>query len=317
MGKGIAYQFKLRYPENNKDYIRVCKNGDLHIGSIHSYYENKKLIVNFPTKNKWREKSQMSYIKIGLDLLVELIKNENIQSIAIPPLGCGNGGLIWEEVKKLIEEKLFEISNKCNIIVFEPSIVNKGYAKDMPKLSVASLALLQMKMHLDKWSFLRMQYTGFLINYYMKEEYFKFDKGKYEPYSSSIDIIAKDIREYQRHYGLKSSCDTYKNIYQVIVSKKTENKLKKILLAIKKATDYVNSIEDDCNLEGVITVLYLIWNNDDINEEKLLRLFECFPEDKLLRFTKHNILYFLNYLVETGIVSKNLFGFYELNEYNY
>lgn len=315
MGKGIAYQFKLRYPENNKDYIRACKSGELHIGTIHSYYENEKLIVNFPTKNKWREKSQMSYIQIGLELLVELIKNKNIQSIAIPPLGCGNGGLVWDRVKKLIEEKMSDISDKCNVIVFEPSISNKGYAKEIPKLNVASLALLQMKMHLDKWGFLRMQYTAFFVNYYMKEEYFKFNKGKYEPYSSSIDIIAKGIKEYQIYYNLNSSYDTYKNAYQVIVSKKTENKLKKILLAIKKATEYVNSIEDDHDLEGVATVLYLIWNNTDTDEEKLLKLVECFPEDKAFKFTKNHILYSLNYLVETGIISKNMFGFYELNEY--
>ena len=62
MGKGIAYQFKMRFPENNRDYVRACKYGNLRIGTIHYYIENGILIVNFPTKDKWREKSQMYYI---------------------------------------------------------------------------------------------------------------------------------------------------------------------------------------------------------------------------------------------------------------
>ena len=62
MGKGIAYQFKLQFPENNISYINACKNGNLKIGTLHYYKEKEKLIINFPTKNKWREKSRMEYI---------------------------------------------------------------------------------------------------------------------------------------------------------------------------------------------------------------------------------------------------------------
>ena len=315
MGKGIAYQFKLRYPENNKDYVRACRSGELHIGSIHSYCEGGKFIVNIPTKNKWREKSKMSYVQIGLDLLVELIKEKNIQSIAVPPLGCGNGGLIWNEVKQVIEEKMSEVSNKCNVEVFEPTISYKAVAKVAPKLSVSSLVLLQMKMHLDNWGFMRMHKTGFFVNYFLKEEYFKFDKWKYGPYSHSIDVVAKGIKEYQDYYGLKNSYDTYELAYQVVVSKKAEEKLKKILPAIEKAADYVNSIKENHYLEGIATVLYLIENNTEMSEEKVLELFKEWSEDKASRFTEDQILDCLYYLVKTRILEKNLCGFYDLNEY--
>ena len=56
MGKGLAYQFKLSYPENNKDYIKACKNGNLKIGKVHYFKENDKILRNFPTKDKWRQK---------------------------------------------------------------------------------------------------------------------------------------------------------------------------------------------------------------------------------------------------------------------
>lgn len=104
MGKGIAYQFKLAFPENNASYVRACKNGTLHIGTLHHFQEKGKIIVNFPTKDRWRAKSKLEYIEIGLDQLFDLIEELNISSIAIPPLGSGNGGLVWSDVKQLIEK---------------------------------------------------------------------------------------------------------------------------------------------------------------------------------------------------------------------
>lgn len=117
MGKGIAYQFKLQFPENNKDYVKACKSGKLTVGKLHYFKENGKLIINFPTKNKWRANSKMEYIEAGLDELIKLINIKGIKSIAIPPLGSGNGGLIWAEVKLLIEKKLSIINEDVHIYI--------------------------------------------------------------------------------------------------------------------------------------------------------------------------------------------------------
>ena len=86
---------------------------------------------------------------------------------------------------------------------------------------------------------------------------------------------------------------------------------------IEKAAEYVNSIEDNHELEGVATVLYLIQNNEEMDEEKVLKLFKDWSEDKAARFSKQQILDCWNYLVDTRILEKNLCGFYELNEYNH
>jgi len=258
----------------------------------------------------------MSYVQIGLDLLTLFIKEKGVKSIAVPPLGCGNGGLVWDEVKLLIEEKMSTISDECDVVVFAPSTSYKAVAKEAPKLNVSSLVLLQINMHLEKRGNLRLQKTGFFVNYYLGKEYFKFDKWKYGPYSHSIDVVARGIKEYQNYYNLKNSSDTYKIAYQAVVSKKTEEKLQKLYPAIEKATEYVNSIEDNHDLEGIATVLYLIQNYTEIDEERLLKLFKGWSEDKATRFTKQQILDCLSYLVETKIIDKNLCGFYELNEYN-
>ena len=240
-----------------------------------------------------------------------MIQEKGVKSIAVPPLGCGNGGLVWDEVKTIIEEKMSTVSNVCDVIVFTPSTSYKAVAKEAPKLSVSSLALLQIKMHLRNWGFLRMQKTCFFVNYYLREDYFKFDKWKYGPYSHSVDVVAKGIKEYQDYYNLKNSDDTYNLAYQVVVSKKAEEKLQKLLPAIEKAAEYVNSIEDNHDLEGVATVLYLIQNNTEMDEEKVLKLFKGWSEDKAARFSKQQILDCLDYLVDTRILEKNLCGFYE------
>ena len=123
MGKGIAYQFKKAFPKNNDDYIKACKTGELTVGKIHHFIENNKIIVNFPTKDKWREKSKISYIDKGMDTLIDFIKNNNIHSISIPPLGCGNGGLEWNEVQKILVEKISLIDNdNMEILFFIPTL---------------------------------------------------------------------------------------------------------------------------------------------------------------------------------------------------
>lgn len=316
MGKGIAYQFKLRYPQNNKDYIRVCKNKELYIGSIHSFYEDGKIIVNFPTKDKWREKSKMSYIETGLDLLVEFIKNKSITSIAIPPLGCGNGGLDWDNVKHLIDSKLNVVDDICDVIVYEPFVSYKVTIKEPPKLSLSSLVLLKLRMQLEQFGALRLQKTAFFVNYYLKDEYFKFDKGNYGPYSHSVDIVARNIKEYQQFYNLNNSKDTYNQVYNVICSKNIESGMNRLTPAINSASLYVNKIDTDKKLEGVTTVLYIIEKNKNVDYEEIIKIFKQWSDDKAKRFSSEYISGCIEYLENTNIISKNICGLYEVNDYD-
>ncbi|MGG2064174.1 type II toxin-antitoxin system antitoxin DNA ADP-ribosyl glycohydrolase DarG [Bacillus sp. S14(2024)] len=124
MGKGIALEFKNRYPENFNYYKQVCSNKELFPGKMLMFLQNSngcpRYIVNFPTKNHWRNPSKMEYIREGLDDLVKQIKEHSIKSIALPALGCGNGGLDWNDVKPLIQKKLQHLDD-VEIIVYEPS----------------------------------------------------------------------------------------------------------------------------------------------------------------------------------------------------
>lgn len=122
MGKGIALQFKERFPVNFKIYEKACRAGDVKIGKMLVVRENtlegEKVIINFPTKAEWFNKSQYSYIEEGLRDLVRVNNECKISSIAIPPLGCGNGGLKWEKVKEMMETHL-SVLKDVDIIIHE------------------------------------------------------------------------------------------------------------------------------------------------------------------------------------------------------
>lgn len=106
MGGGLALQFKRKYPEMFQDYSNICLSGKLDIGSIHTYNEGGQVIVNFPTKKHWKDPSQLDYIEKGMVALNNfLVREDWVKTVAIPKLGCGLGGLDWNDVKKIIIKK--------------------------------------------------------------------------------------------------------------------------------------------------------------------------------------------------------------------
>ena len=124
MGRGIALQFKNSFPDNFKSYVAACKRKDVQPGRMFVFetgqLANPRYIINFPTKRHWRGKSRMEDIDAGLVALAEEIRSYNIQSIAIPPLGSGLGGLDWFDVRPRVENMLDQFSDLM-AVVFEPS----------------------------------------------------------------------------------------------------------------------------------------------------------------------------------------------------
>lgn len=123
MGKGLAYEFKKRFPENHRFYEQACEAGQLQLGKMLVFRTgrlNPQYIINFPTKRHWRSKSKLEYIREGLQDLAQVVRQYGIRSIAIPPLGCGQGGLRWEEVRPLIEQT-FASMPEVEVELYEPS----------------------------------------------------------------------------------------------------------------------------------------------------------------------------------------------------
>jgi O-acetyl-ADP-ribose deacetylase (regulator of RNase III) len=124
MGRGIAAQFKRRFPENFKAYEAVCKRGDLKPGQMLVYetgqLTNPRYVINFPTKRHWRGKSRLEDIDSGLTALIREVEARKIRSIAVPPLGCGLGGLSWSDVRPRIERAFAPIPD-VRVVVYEPA----------------------------------------------------------------------------------------------------------------------------------------------------------------------------------------------------
>lgn len=122
MGKGLALEFKRRFPEAYESYRLACMRKELEPGLIHDYWlEDGRRIVHFPTKTLWRSPSKMAYIEAGLPPLVESVRLNAIESIAIPALGCGLGGLSWTLVKRAIEEAFSPIpQGAVDVWLFPP-----------------------------------------------------------------------------------------------------------------------------------------------------------------------------------------------------
>jgi O-acetyl-ADP-ribose deacetylase (regulator of RNase III) len=123
MGKGIALQFKKAFPTNYEAYRRACETGHVRVGKVFAYELGALLpryILNFPTKKSWRRSSKLEFIREGLRDLVEQVRRLHIRSIAIPPLGCGNGGLEWSEVRPLIEAAFADLPD-VRVLLFEPA----------------------------------------------------------------------------------------------------------------------------------------------------------------------------------------------------
>lgn len=124
MGKGIALQFKQAYPLMFRDYERACQADEVKLGRMQVYdlgglAGGPRWIINFPTKGHWRTKSRLSDVEAGLEDLAATIERLHIRSIAIPPLGCGNGGLDWNDVRPRIESAFAKLPD-VRVLVFGP-----------------------------------------------------------------------------------------------------------------------------------------------------------------------------------------------------
>lgn len=199
MGKGIALQFKNMFPDNFKIYSNAYKNKELKIGKLlvteeATLLDGKKIIINFPTKTDWRLPSEYKYIEEGLDELINVIKEKNIKSIAIPPLGTGNGGLNWNKVKQILESSLSNIN--CEIFIYEPNAtIKEVLKKERVKLTPARAMLLSVLYELVRNGEFVSEFAAEKVAYFLQrfgaKETFKleFQPNFYGPYSGKVKHV--------------------------------------------------------------------------------------------------------------------------------
>ncbi|MCO6433648.1 type II toxin-antitoxin system antitoxin DNA ADP-ribosyl glycohydrolase DarG, partial [Nitrosomonas nitrosa] len=206
MGRGIALQFKKAWPKNFKAYAAACKKNEVQPGKLFVFatqqLANPRYIINFPTKRHWRDASRMEDIDSGLDALAATIREKHIQSIAIPPLGCGLGGLDWNQVKQKIEQSLSALPD-VYVLIYEPQGAPENdrvaHTPSAPKMTAGRAVLIEL---LQRYLAGLLDPTISLLEvhkllYFMQEAgqplRLKYQKAHYGPYAENLRHVLNAI----------------------------------------------------------------------------------------------------------------------------
>lgn len=304
MGKGIALQFKNAFPLNFKIYQEACKNESLKVGNLllvedTGLISGKKTIINFPTKTTWRKPSEYQYINDGLDELIRLIDEKNIKSVAIPPLGSGNGGLDWNIVKKMIEEKLSHLT--IDIFIYEPNKqIQEVLKSERVKLTEARAMLLFMLYELVKNGEFVSEFSSEKICYFLQrfggEKYFKLEykPNFYGPYSGKVKYVINYLNgSYIMGYSamdkkpfepLELIPDGYEPVLDYINSKP---EIKKIVL---KTKEFLDGFYSEFALELLSTVDYISIKKESFDVNVIKNELENWSERKRTLFSNDKFL---------------------------
>ncbi len=304
MGKGIALQFKKAYPNNYKAYEKACKNNGIHVGKMFVTSDSnttsgERIIINFPTKTDWRKPSEYKYIEDGLDNLIEIINEKQIKSIAIPPLGAGNGGLNWAVVKKMIEEKLGHLD--IDIHVYEPTVqIQEHLRKERVKLTDARALLLYILYDLVKNGEYVSEFSSEKICYFLQKfgakKYFKltFEPNFYGPYSGKVRFVLNAINgSYLMGYSdmnkkpfepLTLIPDAYENVKSHI---ENDNELLEIA---NKTITFLQGFYSDFALELLSSVDYISTKEKTFNKQLISQSLEDWSDRKRSLFSNPKYL---------------------------
>ena len=280
MGKGIALAFKKAFPQNFKIYRKLCDDKEFGIGDLlitNTGQIRPKFIINFPTKKHWRGKSKIEFIETGMKELVKEINEKQIKSIAIPPLGCGNGGLNWDEVKTIILGELEKVDKDVEVIIYEPGFNNQEIkSKKQISLTPARAMLLT--------SLKNYQVLGYSINLLViqKIAYFlqrfgeplnlHYEKGHFGPYSHRLQHLVKYLNGYFldfKHEATKPSTPVYlRNLDKVeaynkeYLSSEQNNRLKEV-------QSLIEGFESPYGLELLATVDFIL-QKEEIEDTNII-----------------------------------------------
>lgn len=311
MGRGLALQFKNKFPQNFKEYQLACTNKEVQLGKMFVHQTgqliNPKYIINFPTKGHWKQKSKIEDISNGLDDLITIIEKYSIKSIAIPPLGSGLGGLDWKIVKKLIEEKLKNIN--CTIILFEPleQKIEKSITKEIPKMTAGRAALIglmdrYLKGLMDPFiSLIEVHKLMYFMQESGEELRLKYKKAQFGPYADNLRHVLNTI---EGHFisgyedggdaptkQLKLIPKAVEDAKNYLTNKKNTNE------NFVKVAKLVDGFETPFGLELLSTVHWIVKNENASNLEEVISKIYNWNERKK-QFSRKQIQIALDTLVK-------------------
>jgi len=281
MGKGIALQFKQAYPQMFRAYEQACKAGAVQLGKVHVYdlgglVGGPRWIINFPTKGHWRADSRMADIDAGLQDLKETIKRLNIRSIAVPPLGCGHGGLSWVEVRPRIESALGSLPD-VHVLVFAPGTTPDAAAMpnrtERPKMTIGQAALISLmdcyvKALLDPFvSLLEIHKLMYFLQAAGQPLRLQYEAREFGPYAKNLrQVLIRLESHYTQGYG--DGKDSPTKPIELLPGAVDQAQLflledEVIRQRIQRVTDLIEGYEDPVGLELLSSVHWVIDHNPE------------------------------------------------------
>lgn len=317
MGKGIALQFKQRFPNNYAIYKKACdqkllKTGDLLITESSSLFF--KHIINFPTKEHWRNPSKYEYIEQGLDKLIAEIKKRNIKSVALPPLGAGNGKLDWQKVKTILNDKL-KVLPDVNFIIFEPQV--RFEARDNIKKAVHNLTPIRA-MLLDSFEYYNRIEDSLNLLVAQKLAYFlqrtgeplrlDYSKGWYGPYAQTLEKVLQTMNGSYIIY--EAQINKPSNPITLVPEKRNDIEKQLAVLSVSQkehlATlkDFIYGFETAFGLELLATVDWIKNQKPELSFEQVHQEISQWTERKASLIKLHHVKVAFNHLEKNNHLFK-------------
>jgi len=316
MGKGIALQFKKAFPENYRSYERACRANGIRPGKVFVFSTgslvNPRYIVNFPTKRDWRAKSQIEDIRIGLRSLVEEIRKLHISSIALPPLGCGLGGLNWNDVKPLIERAFAGLPN-IRVMLFEP--IGAPEAKTMPvrtkrpRMTIARALLIKLIHQYVQLAYrltlLEIQKMAYFLQEAREPLRLRYEAGLFGPYAHNLNKVLEIMEgHFIRGYG-----DSQKPDLEIELLPGAITESEKSLAGNEASTDrlkrvaaLIEGFETPYGLELLSSVHWVAVHGDGevSNQDEVVQAVQKWNERKRKMFRPEHIIIAWKRLAEQG-----------------
>jgi len=283
MGKGIALMFKERFPINMSEYANACKDKEVVTGKMF-ITETRELmgprwVINFPTKKHWRNPSKLEWIEEGLDDLKEFILCNKVKSIAIPPLGAGNGGLDWAIVRAAIEKHLSDLEN-IEILVYEPTEQYQNVAKKkgvqkltIPRALIAELVRRYWVLGME-CSLLEIQKLAWFVERVIERENLEnslnlnFSANNYGPYADRLRHLLDGLDgSYLKSEKRISDSDPFDVIWfddsqRDNVSAYFNSDGKEFLPALEQISKIIDGFESPFGMELLATVDWLLFREN-------------------------------------------------------
>ena len=280
MGKGIALQFKQAYPDNFRQYAKACRVSEVRPGQMFVVSTgnlfNPRYIINFPTKRHWKGKSKIEDIQTGLKALIQEVKQLGITSIAVPPLGCGNGGLSWKTVKPLIESAFLELPN-VQVLLFEPQGTPEAdamlVATEKPRMTRARALFVRLLELYGipgyRLTMLEIQKLAYFLQIAGEPLRLQYIKEKYGPYANNLNHVLQKLEgHYIRGYGDRSrEAQIYVLPDGEIAARRFLENSDDAIERLERVSNLINGFETPYGMELLATVHWVVRENWEAGED--------------------------------------------------